>query len=190
MRRALLIPLAAALLAAASAPATAQALGVYDKASSPKDCVLCDMRYLSFVGAEMDGAVFRGSYLFNVNFARARLAGTDFESAVLVLAKFDRADLSKSNLAKANLSRAAMFGATLRDATLTFADLQGAYLEAAELTFADLTAANLRGARLPRAFADQAQLRSGPGPTGPMPICAARTCRARISAIQTCWAPI
>ncbi|MGB0577841.1 MAG: pentapeptide repeat-containing protein, partial [Alphaproteobacteria bacterium] len=120
----------------------AQDLGNGAETSGAQECVLCDLRYRSYLGSELDGSNFRGSYLFNANFEKSSLVGVNFESAIMVLGQFERADLTLTNLRDANLR-----GANLSGANFSYASLLNANLTGADLTGATLYGNNKKGAK-------------------------------------------
>jgi len=101
-------------------------------------------------GANLDGAIFSGSNLFQIALSHLSLSGADFAAAGLLGADLSHSDLSGANLSGADLtcyaetnnSRIAVC------ADLSGADLIGAYLIDTNLSGADLSGADLSGADL------------------------------------------
>lgn len=70
----------------------------------------------SFIGAKLEGGIFRGMDLSGADFRGAELDRTDFRGANLSGANFENADLDDANLTGANIS-----GANFKGAELEFA---------------------------------------------------------------------
>ena len=107
-----------------------------------------DLRFVNFVGAQMEEAdlagadlafaQLNGAYLYSANLKGAKLHHADLTGAVLSFAQLKGADLSDAALRGAYLTSSDLTGGDLTGADLTKAILEGADLKAAHLSRADL----------------------------------------------------
>lgn len=107
-------------------------------AKGKRDFASHDLRSLSLVKANLEGA----------NFHQANLSKINFQGANLFNADFGKATLNQANLRDANLGKAYMSNADLEGADLRGADLSGAYLLNANLRGANLCGTNLSSAKV------------------------------------------
>ena len=114
-------------------------------------------------GLKLQGANFQNAILEKADLETATLIGAEFQKANLTEAKLkganlgianfqnailEKADLETANLFDANLHKANLTGAKLKGADLRKANFQDAILEKADLETADLFDANLHKANL------------------------------------------
>jgi hypothetical protein len=122
--RFLIIPVAAAVLAAASGYSTAQTVIGGCKIGPKASCAKANLRgaaiaNLDLSGADLSGANLQGARASGAKFVGANLQGTDFDSADLAKADFGNANLRNSNLLGARLDGANWSGADLSGAQWT-----------------------------------------------------------------------
>jgi len=107
-------------------------------AKGKRDFASHDLRSLSLIKANLEGA----------NFHQANLSKINLQGANLFNADFGKATLNQANLRDANLGKAYMSNADLEGADLRGADLSGAYLLNANLRGANLCGTNLSSAKV------------------------------------------
>ena len=110
-------------------------------------------------GLKLQGANFQNAILEKADLETATLIGAEFQKANLTEAKLKGADLRKANFQNAILEKADLETANLFDANLHKANFQNAILEKADLETADLFDANLHKANLTGAKLKGADLR-------------------------------
>jgi uncharacterized protein YjbI with pentapeptide repeats len=103
---------------------------------------------VSFVFAQLQGAMFDGAQLQGATFHRAHLEGADFAEAQLQGASFPAARLLGASMYKAHLQGALFGGADLRGVKFSKAHLEAASFPAAHLEGALFDGAYLQGASL------------------------------------------
>lgn len=135
MMKHLIVPIALAVLASASA--AAQNPGQIARAQSGADCPGCNLFQADLSYRALDRA----------DFSSARLRQADLSLSTFNDARFDGADLVTANLFAARFTGASFMNADLSRATLVGAHFGGANLAGARLDGANMSGAELAGAR-------------------------------------------
>jgi uncharacterized protein YjbI with pentapeptide repeats/energy-coupling factor transporter ATP-binding protein EcfA2 len=106
----------------------------------------------SFLGANLENAVFTNAALSAASFAGANLSGACFRQADLSRANLHQAVVSGTDFSGAKLQEAQLDGLCLRSAECNGANFEGAYLTRCDLEEMCLESARFRGARLDSAL--------------------------------------
>jgi hypothetical protein len=107
-----------------------------------------DLSGVTLVKADLSGAVFLNTKLYDADLSMIDLSHATLTSADLRRAKLSGARLVGANLTNTNLSDADLSDADLSDAILEGADLTGANMSRSSLIGAKLRDAHIEGARL------------------------------------------
>jgi uncharacterized protein YjbI with pentapeptide repeats len=96
----------------------------------------------------LDDGDFTSAYLASINLYQTSLVRANFMCADLIEANLDGSSLISADLTNCNLRGASLVRANLQEAILTGANLENAILDESSLVKANLTNCNLRGASL------------------------------------------